>query len=170
LPSLTVSGFTIEGGGIGIVASNVGVVNIVGNNILQYALSGIQVSWNRPMAGIAYIADNIVASTLGDIGIAVSADGGASGNIRLSNNWIRYNNSGIALFTNTPTSTLNTRIEGNSVFDAKLYGIQVLGLGIQINGSTSNTIDRINGLRFNGGATGRFIINNTIVNSFPVFP
>jgi hypothetical protein len=150
--SLTVDGFII---GDGVFTQNVGSVKIVGNVFEHPPTDAIDLIWTGPVTGTAYIADNVIQRAHGH-GMAFLTDYGASASII---------------------------INGNAIWGAETDGILVstlrrgvLDSSIQINGSVSNTIQNVGtnpvfgGYRYSGGATGQFIINNTIINSFPPFP
>lgn len=135
-------------------AQNVGSVRIVGNVFERAVTDGLGLIWTGPITGTAYIADNVIKNAHGS-GMAFLTDFGASASIV---------------------------INGNTILGAETNGILVSTLRravdshIEINGSVNNTIQNVGtnpifgGLRYSGGATGQFIINQTIVSSLPPFP
>jgi hypothetical protein len=165
--ALTVSGFQINGGlGVGINANNVGLVRILDNSFNNQGTNSINILWTTGASGSAYISGNVINGS--GAGISIAADPGSSGVVTISRNAISNVGTGITLNGNGP---LNAVVEGNTIQRITNDGIAVNGGATQINGRISNTIQGVvGGKRYTGGATGRFIINNTIVNSFPAFP
>jgi len=164
--ALTVSGFTINGGAaVGIFASGVGAVQVVGNTFVNQTTNAINLFWPAGTSGSAYVAENVINSV--GAGIVIAADPGASATARVISNTVSFAGTGITLNGN---GSLRAIVEGNNILNITNDGILVNGGAAQINGRVNNVIQGVGGKRYTGGATGQFIINNTIVNSFPAFP
>lgn len=162
--ALTVSGFTINGGAsVGIFTSNVGNVQVLYNTFNDQDTNAVNLIWAAGTSGSALVVGNVMNSP-GGIGVAIAVDPGATAKARIAGNQMT-GSIGIQF-----SGAVDAVVEGNSVLNPVLDGIRVIGGGTQINGRVSNTIQGAGGQRYTGGATGQFIINSTIVNSFPVFP